>query len=195
MAVQSITTIAKARMHSRTMVSVLILVAGAAGCSEPSGLGVAERVLLEIEYINRAAGTTYFGFHIDGSGNVYRYDRNGSSWERQDSTAHTPAELSGKYAPINNLQFTRPRAEVSGLIPAIDEAALGSLSEPHMPCADAGTLKYLAYTYDPDAGRYTTVLLRVEGDLAQLNTSPAAQDLIAYFRSLALLAELAGCDP
>jgi hypothetical protein len=182
-------------MHTKTMVTILVVIAGAAGCSEPSGLSEAERVLLDVEYINLAAGTTYFGFHVDGSGNVYRYDRNGTSWERQDSAVHTPSELAGKYVPINNLLFTRPRAEVRELIPTIDEAALGPLSTPHTPCADAGTLKYLAYTYDADAGRYTPVLLRAEGDFAQLNTSAAAQDLIAYIRSLALLPELQGCDP
>jgi hypothetical protein len=182
-------------MYSKTIVATVLVVAGVAACSGSSGLSEAERVLLEVEYINQATGPTYFGFHVDGSGDVYRYDRNHASWERQDSAAHTPEELSGKYAPVNNLLFTRPRAEVRALIPTIDEAALGTLSEPHSPCADAGTLRYLAYTYDPDAGRYTAVLLRVEGDLAQVNTSAAAQELIAYIRSLALLPELTGCDP
>lgn len=182
-------------MHSKTIVSTLLLVAGVAGCSEPSGLSEAERVLLEVEYINRATSVTYFGFHIDGSGSIYRYDRNATPWARQDSTAHTPAELSSKYVPINNLMFTRPRAEVRALIPTIEAAASGSLSTPTMPCTDVGTLKYLGYTYDAETDRYTTVLLRAEGDFAQVNTSAAAQELIAYIRSLTLLPELSGCDP
>lgn len=182
-------------MRVESLFRSLLLAAAAAGCTQTTDLSESDRVLLEIEYINLAFTPRYFGFHVDGSGNVYRYDRNARAWERQDSTSHSPGELSGKYSPVNNLQITRPVSEVRGLIPTIDAAAQGAFSQPKQQCADAGTLKYLAYTYSADTGRYTPVLLRVEGDFAQQNTSAAAQELIAYIRSLDLLEELLGCDP
>ena len=64
-----------------------------------------------------------------------------------------------------------------------------------MMCADAGALTYRVYRYNAGSRTYEPVLLRVEGDYAQQNTSQAAQQLIDYVRSLNLLEELLGCDP
>ena len=41
---------------------------------QSSGVSEADRVLLEIEFTSWAWGATHTGFHIDATGNVYRYD-------------------------------------------------------------------------------------------------------------------------
>ena len=183
-------------MKIRTLLTIAAIAATASACAERvAGLADEERVLLEVEYINFAWTPTYFGFFVDGSGRVFRYDRNGTTYPHQDNTEWTIANLDDKFVPVRNQVMTRPAAEVLALDPLIDLAAGGTLSEPKVVCADAGTLTYRAYRYNADTGRYTAVPLRVEGDFAQENTSQAAQQLIAYIRSLGLMDELLGCDP
>jgi hypothetical protein len=180
-------------MKIKRLLSITAL-AGLAGCSDVIGLQDQDRVLLEIEYINYAFTPTYFGWFIDASGQVFRYDQEVSDAPNPNIEEWTPDELIEKF----NVFFevgSRPLSEIAGLDAQIEAAAAGTLSAPKMECADAGTLTYRAFTYDRDDDLYRSVLLRVEGDVARENTSQAAQQLIAYIRSLQLIPELLGCDP
>lgn len=181
-------------MKTQHILTAFALAATAAACTEPVGVTEADRVVIEIEYINNAWEPTYFGFFIDGSGRVFEYDRQGQAFENQEFSEFTAAELDEKFA--NRVQVAmRSGTEVFSLIPLIDIAGDGDLSEIKAECADAGSLTYRAYRFDTIRNRYIPVLLRVEGDFAQENTSEAAQELIAYIRSLELMEELLGCDP
>ena len=183
-------------MKIHNLLSVIALTAVTAACNtETTDIPAEERVVLEVEYINYAWTPQYFGFFVDASGRAYRYDRNGAPYTKQEATSWSPEELADKFKPAKSLVVTRPASEVTALLPTIDAAASGGLSTPNVACADAGALTYRAYRYNPATGRYTAVPLRVEGDFAQQNTSQAAQQLIAYIRSLQLLEELLGCDP
>lgn len=179
--------------HIFALLSVALL---SAACTESAtGVRDSERIVLEIEYINYAWEPTYFGFFVDGTGRIFRYDRNGAAWPDQDAASWSVRELDDKFVPVRNQVDEVPSAEIAALAPVIDAAAAGTLSPVKSECADAGTLTYRAYRYNPDDGRYSAVLLRQEGDHARQNTSQAAQQLIAYIRSLELLEELLGCDP
>jgi len=174
---------------------VLLFAAGVVACQEPMGPGTLPQVLVEIEYINHAFGNQYFGFFVNGLGDLYRYDRLGAEWEFQDSTSIQREPADNKYAPIKNILEVRPFAEMRAIEAKLEALPAGPLSVEKRECADAGTLTYWAYKYDVEGGRYTRILLRREGDVAQQNTSAVAQDLIAYIRSLNLMPELLGCDP
>lgn len=182
-------------MNIKNLVLTFVIATAGAGCAEVTGADEADRVYFEIEYINYAWTPTYFGFIVDGAGRVFRYDRNGAPWPYQDSASWTRERLDAKFVPIKRPLDSRPPAEVAAAAAKIDAAAVGQLSPRRIQCADAGTLTYRAFDYDPETARYSSVLLRVEGDIAQQNTSEAAQELIAYIRSLNLLEELLGCDP
>ena len=182
-------------MKMRTLLTTAALAAVTAACAQTTGLDDAQRVVLEIEYINYAWTPQYFGFFVDASGRVFSYNRNGSAYPHQASTEWTVRDLDDKFVPIRNQVSTRPAAEIQALDATIAAAASGSLSTPKTQCADAGTLTYRAYRWDGAAARYRAVPLRVEGDFAQQNTSQAAQTLIAYIRSLDLMDEMLGCDP
>jgi hypothetical protein len=173
----------------------LALAAIAAGCGLINEVNNDTRVLLEIEYINNALEPTYHGFVIEGSGDIFRYDRQGAAFAFQDSSAIEPSDLEGKFAPVKALLVTRPPDEITPLLNLIQVAAMGDYSDLKNECVDAGTLTYRAYEFDTIRGRYVPVVLRIEGDFAIVNTSQAAQELIAYIRSLALIEELPGCDP
>jgi len=157
---------------------------------EPDDVG---SVLLEIEVVNYAWTPTFFGFVVESDGHVYRYDRRGASWEEQD--VYSPEELNQKFAPNRELVATRPASEVSGVADKVRDLPSRDDSEPVGRCADAGSLTYRAYKYNSHVARYVPVLLRVEGDWAQLNREPIAQELIAYIRALQLVQEFLGCDP
>lgn len=182
-------------MNIKNFMLTCVIAVAAAGCAEATGPDEADRVYFEIEYINYAWTPTYFGFIVEGSGRVFRYDRNAVQWQPQDDASWTRETLEAKFAPNKTQVDSVSAAEVAAAAAKIDAAASGQLSPPRMQCADAGKLTYRAYRYSSETGRYSPVLLRVEGDVAQQNTSEAAQELIAYIRSLDLLEELLGCDP
>jgi hypothetical protein len=188
-------------MKIKTLAVVLALAGSAAACEDTIGPTADDQIVLEVEFINYAfnntetrTGNTYFGWYIDGGGRVIRYDQD--LVEKPDLSANewTLRELDAKWG-IRFEVGRRPQGEVAALLPKVAAAAAGALSAPRTACADAGTLTYRAYTYDKGRQVYTRVLLRVEGDVAQENTSQAARDLVAYIRSLNLLAEIPGCDP
>jgi hypothetical protein len=152
-------------------------------------------VLLEIEYINYAWVPTYFGFYVDATGDVYSYDRQGTPWQHGEDRTITEEQLIEKLSLKRTLVTTRDSMEVASIANRIAEVNTNQLSAEKIQCADAGALTYRAYKYNPGNRTYQPILLRVEGDLARQNTSQAAQELIAYIRSLDLLEELLGCDP
>src|SRR5688500_7525834 len=184
-------------MKITRLLPILVLAALAPGCGLINEIENETRVLLEIEYINNSlAGPVYHGFVIEGSGDISRYDRQGTPFAFQDSAEIEPNDLEGKFAPVKTLIVTRPPEEITPLLTLIEAAATqAEYSEPKLACADAGTLTYRAYLFDTIKGRYVPVVLRIEGDFAIVNTSQAAQELIAYIRSLDLMDEIAGCDP
>ena len=174
--------------------ALLLIAATLLGCSnDPTAPPVdPTRVLLEIEYINYAWTPTYKGFFIDGSGDIYSYDREGAQWAHENASSVTEAQLMSKYLK-RTLVSTRDSAELPTVAARIAQINANQVTPQKSECADAGVLKYKAYKYDD--GRYTPVLLRAQGDHAQQNTSSAAQELIAYVRSLGLWTEMLGCDP
>ena len=157
--------------------------------------GDAAPVLLEIEYVNYAWTPTYFGFFVDATGDVYSYDREGQPWAHAEERVITEEALNEKFSLKRTLVSTRDTAEIAVLKARIAQVSESQVTPEKFECADAGLLTYRAYRYNPANRTYQPVILRVEGDAAQENTSQAAQDLIAYVRSLDLLEELLGCDP
>ena len=152
-------------------------------------------VLLEIEYVNYAWTPTYFGFFVDATGDVYSYDREGTPWPHGENSVVTEEELNEKFSLKRTLLSTRDSAEIALLKARISQVNASQVSAQKHQCADAGLLTYRAYKYNSGNRTYEPVFLRMEGDAAQQNISPAAQELIAYVRSLDLLEELLGCDP
>ena len=173
---------------------LLLAVATLIGCNnEPAAPALdSSRVLLEIEYINYAWTPTYKGFFIDGAGDIYSYDREGAQWAHQEARSVTDAQLMSKYLN-RTLVSSRDSADLPTVAARIALVDVNQVSPQKAECADAGILKYKAYKFGD--GKYTPVVLRAEGDFAQQNTSAAAQELIAYVRSLGLWTEMPGCDP
>jgi hypothetical protein len=157
--------------------------------------GATGEVLLEIEYVNYAWVPTYFGFFVDASGDVYSYNREGTPWPHGEDRVITEEDLNEKFSLKRTLISSRDTTEMALLRSRILQVNEAQVSAEKQQCADAGRLTYRAYKYNAGNRTYEPVLLRMEGDFAQQNTSAAAQELITYVRSLDLLEELLGCDP
>jgi hypothetical protein len=176
--------------------SLLLAALALPACNEATGPDSATApVLLEIEYINYAWTPQYFGFFVDATGDVYSYDREGTPWAHGEDRTITEEHLNDKFSLKRTLVTTRDTSEIRQVANRIAAVNTNQLSQEKIACADAGALTYRAYRYNPANRTYTPILLRVEGDRAQENTSQSAQDLVAYIRSLDLLDELLGCDP
>ena len=119
-----------------------------------------------------------------------KYDRKGAPWPSAEKTSGTITELQDKYQPEQMWVSTKDVSAVPAQIGQVDAAAT---TPPQSRCADAGYLSYYAYTYK--SGTYTRILLWRGGDQLAKNTSPAAQQLISYIRSLNLINEPQGCTP
>jgi hypothetical protein len=173
-----------------------LLLGALTACNEATGPEYdGNRVLLEIEYINFAWVPTYFGFYVDATGDVYSYNREGTPWQHDEDRTITEEDLMEKFSLKRTLVTTRDTAEVVTVSNRISQVPSNQLSTPKMACADAGKLTYRAYRYNAGNRTYQPILLRVEGDIAQENTSQSARDLVQYVRALDLLEELLGCDP
>lgn len=156
--------------------------------------GPMPNVVVEIEYRNPAA-KQYFGYWLNGLGDVYQYNRSGATWEFQDSVTWSRETLDNKFTPIKNFLHTRPKGEVENVSTLINSLT-GQYSAPKHPCAGQGMLTYYAYKYEIETARYSKrIVLREAGDSAMQETSAAAQQLVSYIRSLNLVTEPAGCDP
>lgn len=176
--------------------AVLVAAVGLAACEETTAPhGDTGAVLLEIEYVNYAWVPTYFGFFVNANGDVYSYNRDGTPWPHSEDRVISEEDLEEKLSLKRTLISTRDTAEMAVLKSRIGQVNEAQVSPERNQCADAGRLTYRAYKYNAGDRTYEPVLLRMEGDVAQQNTSAAAQELIAYVRSLDLLEELLGCDP
>lgn len=175
---------------------MLLLGALAACNNQTTGLnGSTGPVLLEIEYINYAWAPQFHGFFVDATGDVYSYDRDGADWAHRDAISVTEEQLNDKFSLKRVLVSSRDSMELANVAARISQVNPAQLSPERMVCADAGVLTYRAYSYNSRSRTYTAVPLRMQGDVARQNTSPAAQDLIAYIRSLGLVEEWPGCNP
>jgi hypothetical protein len=166
-----------------------------AACNDPEGpTPESGQVLLEIEYSNYAWVPTFGGFFVEGSGDIYSYDRNGQPFDNDDDVL-TETELQSKLAPNRILVATRDSQEVATIAARITQVVPDQLSLPVSRCADAGALTYRAYRFNSATRTYRPILLRTEGDMAQENLSPAAQQLVAYVQSLNLHSGMSMCAP
>jgi hypothetical protein len=175
--------------------ATLALVAGCARSSTDLGdIPDDQDFLFEVEYVNYAWGFVWRGFHVDRNGDVRSYTLE-SSWPHVGANTFSKAELLEKYdvgpARIGTIDLDKLRRMVA-TIPA---AAAGALGDPVQRCADAGTVSFVAWTFDAGTARYSPTVLRMEGDIARENRATEAYELYAWLQTLAPGFGIAGCEP
>lgn len=174
------------------------LAASGAACSQVIGGEPLEpgSVLFEVEYVNFAWAPTWYGFHVDRDGNVFRYRLDDPRPTDAADEVFSEAELRAKYDQNRALLRTLPADEVLARYQRVDEAVAGPYTEPRGTCADAGGVRYSAMIHDPSTDSYRRVLLRQTGDVARANLSAAARELFAWLKQIdPEFARISGCDP
>ena len=168
------------------------LAAGA--CATTTGPDAAPGTYLEIEYVNFAWVPTWQGLVIDSTGTVHRFDLEGARWSA-DGDAYVSAEaLADKWQrnrTVHDGIGSGTFAELAALLGAAD----GTLSSPQGGCADAGVITYSGYRYHPGRDAFERIVVRREGDIAQLSTSEAGRALARRLVALALRPTIPDCEP
>jgi hypothetical protein len=166
-----------------------------AGCASATAVTPGGTTVFEVEYVNFAWVATWRGFAIDSTGAIRSYDLKGQPWRPGNDDFPTRAELAAKHATDSQPHGDVDPATLAAMQFRADRAGNGALSEPTGRCADAGTLTYSAWLYDPDEDAFRRVLLWREGDIAQLNQSTDARAIAEWLKALQLLPQLQGCQP
>lgn len=174
--------------------SVLLLLpmAGCDGVVSPADPGT---TLFEVEYVNFAWVPTWQGFVIDSTGATHSYDLKGKAWNPSNADYPKRTELLAKYATNSRPAGNVDPATFQAMRDRAGRAAAGPLSQPRNRCADAGTIAYSAWLYDPEQDAFRRVLLWQEGDVARLNESSDGRAVAEWLRSLQLLPGFQGCQP
>ncbi len=168
-------------MNMAMHLALLLVLLGAAGChlcdpppTEP-GDTAAQNILFETEYTNRAWGYNHVGIWVDSSGTVWRYEL-AEGEDKLDGTGHYSEEdLLDRYAHKSAYVARVPPDTLRMMYQRIGAAAAGQYSDTTTPMADAGTTRYIAWTFYPGSRTYREVGLRMRGDQQADNLVPEAK--------------------
>ena len=167
------------------------------GCGNPPTDtldNIEQDYLFEVEYVNHAWGLAWNGLVIDRSGDIYAYDHGHAIWEPSNSDTYTETELETKYTHASRYVGRIDQATITQQFSRIGSVGDHFLN-PHQACADAGSITYRAFSYEPSTGEYRPLLLREEGDIPRKNVSNAADELASWLRSLVMTLEDVGVTP
>jgi hypothetical protein len=171
------------RIDGRLTIGLLatLLMPSCASTSDSEAVG---RYVFDVYEENYSWGHTLRGFFIEGDGTVAVYDHSGHRWvptpDRRGRI--TDVDLAEKFdgaKPVLEIGIDTVRSK-AGLIA---HAARGAMSK-YNQARDRGRFAYVAYMYDPDRRDYRTIVLGADGDWLETNNSPAAEELLAWLKSV-----------
>lgn len=171
------------RGYVRLLVGAVLVVLANACASTPASEAIG-RYVFDVYEENYSWGHTLRGFFIDRDGNVSSYDHSGDRWVPNPNRSGRidDVDLAEKFEgakPVVNVgaETVLQKARL------IDHAAHGAVTKFNQS-RDRGRFAYVAYMYDPDRRNYRTVVLGADGDWLETNASPAAQELLAWLKTV-----------
>lgn len=181
----------------------LALLIPAGGCdrgspTEPDS-GAVGTYLFEVELENHDPRFPPFwlGLVVEADGRVFEYERTGRvpgtcdhrwQWLVVDECAgRTLGEttLAARFAPGRALLTELSAQEVQRRLEQAMGVSDGPYATPNRACNDFGILSLVAFDFDSASGRYTPLVLRLEGDQIRRNLSPGATSLAPWLLELA----------
>ena len=147
---------------------------------------VRQHFLFEKSYTNFAWGYQHRGIYVDGRGDIYSYQYGPQNTQPTPPNGEiiTDQSLETKYNANRKLIGKVEPRLLQEMTARIRPASLGKQSERVSQGADMGSTQRLAYLWIPQTGTYRKVELRVTGDWAYHNLSPAARELADWLDSL-----------
>ncbi len=163
-----------------------------AGCFQINDFGRAEidppmlvsPLIFQSEYTNHAWGYSHFGWMMDGSGIVKRFQKN-APWVVPDSLGY----ISDKDMQKNlNVCDSLLEHVASGELVYYTSKALtcvdGPLTNPRLTGADMGEHIYAFYRYEADRKRYKRVILSMTGDWSRENLAPNSKEVVDWMKTI-----------
>lgn len=156
-----------------------VAIAAESGTSTPK-----PQIAFEVRHINFSKMFVFYGFYVDAEGNVMAYDAGELG----------PGSVPGNPAPAQSLiaALSCENRDLLHLDPdeihrrkaLVERARSAKNSDKVNRCFDYGTTQYLAYVFDESSDTYEGIILMQAGDWAFKNTSPEAEALVDWLKTL-----------
>lgn len=149
---------------------------------DPPMLG--SQLIFQSEYTNHAWGYSHFGWMMDGSGIVKRFQKN-APWVFPDSLGYVSEKDMQKN--LNVCDSLLEHVASNELLHYTAKALTcvdGPMTNPKMTMADAGEHIYAFYRYEADRKRYKRVILSMVGDWSQENLAPNAKEVVDWMKTI-----------
>ncbi len=186
---------ASPRNKTPALMALSIATAALACGTAPTGsLDDTDQVFLfELEYAS-SWFPTWTGIAIDSKGDITSYRREGTPWVPAEADSFTAGELQAKYGANPAVIGQLDRATLERRFRQIAEVG-DDFSSPNLVCADAGSLRYMAFAYNESTRRYRPLRLREEGDSPAQNRGGSAPSLSAWLRTVIVDYPVDGLQP
>jgi len=173
-------------MTRRWQVLAVAFTIGACELVDPVPVG--QQYLFDVSYVNFAWGLRWVGLVVEANGDVVAYERD-QPWTPAQWDSFTQGELEQRYATNRRVVGHVSRDDLVRRMARLDRVG-SDYTSPEFTCADAGTVTYQGYEYDEQAGSYTPVVVRQEGDSARQNRSQAGHEIAGWLMNLAVDSEI-----
>ena len=141
-------------------------------------------IYFQCDYRNSAWGYTHYGWIVDSAGNVFSY-YSPVDWVYFDSLGTiSDSAMLANLSATDTLCYQVTAHELSENIDLINNAFLGTCSEPELEMYDAGTARYYAFKYDSITKIYNSVLVKQVGDFRVDNSSKAAIQIYEWLETV-----------
>jgi hypothetical protein len=135
-----------------------------------------------VEYSNRAWVIQHSGTLIDSTGNVMTFNLP-TTWNNPDEIGFISLEdMRENLTQMEEILCTVSRNDFAKYSSKLMKAKNGTLSDPKNEMADAGTVQYSGFLFDPDNNRYKKILIKQTGDWAIDNSSKEAKALYEWLK-------------
>jgi len=141
-------------------------------------------LIFQSEYTNHAWGYSHFGWMMDGSGLVKRFQKN-APWVVPDSLGYiSEMDMQKNLNVCDSLLEHVAQYELSKYSLKALNCVDGPMTKPKMTMADAGEHIYAFYRYEADRKRYKRVILSMTGDWSQENLAPNSKVVVDWMKAI-----------
>jgi len=141
-------------------------------------------LIFQSEYTNHAWGYSHFGWMMDGSGLVKRFQKN-APWVVTDSLGYiSEIDMQKNLNVCDSLLEHVALSELSYYTFKALTCIDGPMTKPKMTMADAGEHIYAFYRYEADRKRYKRVILNMTGDWSQENLAPNSKEVVDWMKAI-----------
>lgn len=171
----------------KTRVLILAILLSFMGCKQEfDSPAHNQEVVFKLEYINAAWSYQHQGIMINSNGKIWQY-RLPKDWNFVDKEGFISSNnLIENLAKCEMTTITIHKDTLNKYYTKMLKAASGTISEPRMEMADAGSTTYSGYIYSSRTNKYKEVLMRQIGDIYIENQTSEAKEIYNWLNRVNL---------